>query len=100
MDFYTAIGLAGFLAYLISYTLLQTGAIDGNGAVYAMSNLAAASLVFVSLLDAFNLASALIQVSWILVSLFGIWRHVVASLSDGGTQPGAQQAEPIPVRIE
>lgn len=86
MDVYTVIGLAGFVAYLAGYALLQAGVIDGNAAAYPLINLTAASLVFVSLLQAFNLASALIQVSWILVSIFGLWRQGVARAAIGGNR--------------
>lgn len=72
MDFYTAAGIAGFLAYVVAYGLLQVGRLDGNGVPYTLLNILAATLVLVSLLRDFNLASALIQVTWISLGLVGL----------------------------
>jgi len=68
-------GLAGVALYLMSYALLQAGILRGSGYAYAILNLCAASLVLISLTVAFNLSSAIIQVSWIVISLMGIARH-------------------------
>ena len=67
-------GLAGVVLYLVTYALLQTGLLRGSGFAYAVLNLCAASLVLLSLTVAFNLSSAIIQISWIMISLFGIAR--------------------------
>ena len=65
------IGLMGFLVYLLSFAWVQIGSLDGNSVCYSLLNVLAASLVAVSLVVEFNLASALIQASWILVGLVG-----------------------------
>jgi hypothetical protein len=67
-------GLAGFALYMGSYALLNAGLLDGRSYGYAAMNLAAAVCVLVSLTEAFNLASALIQAAWIAISLFGLVR--------------------------
>ena len=68
------IGLFGAFLYLASYFLLQAGYIGGNSKIYTVMNLFAASFVLVSLSTAFNVASVVIQVSWILISIFGLAR--------------------------
>jgi len=68
------IGVAGFVFYMLSYALLQLGKISGQCYTYTLLNMLAASLVLVSLLNQFNLASALIQISWIVISVVGIYR--------------------------
>lgn len=68
-------GLAGFILYLVNFTGLQAGYLDGNGLTYTLGSVMAATLVLISLIGAFNLASLLIQVSWIFIGLFGIWRR-------------------------
>ena len=68
-------GIAGVGFYLGSYTALQLGMLRGDGYAYAILNAAAAALVLLSLKEAFNLSSAVIQVSWIVISLVGITRH-------------------------
>lgn len=71
---YDAAGLAGVVLYLCSYALLQVGLLRGSGYAYAILNLCASSLVLISQTVAFNLSSAIIQTSWILISLMGIAR--------------------------
>ncbi len=75
VEVYQAIGVAGFVLYMLSYFLLQIGKIEGSGNIYILMNLTAASFVLVSLVHNFNLASALIQISWILISLIGLIRY-------------------------
>ncbi|MEP2533314.1 cyclic nucleotide-binding domain-containing protein [Shimia sp.] len=67
-------GLIGVGFYLGSYALLQAGVLKGNGYAYAGLNLAAASLVLVSLFNGWNLWSAIIQASWITISIIGMTR--------------------------
>ena len=75
-DWHQIIGLTGTALYIGSYFLLQAGKIRGDDIVYSLFNLLAASLVLFSLSYKFNLASTLIQVSWILISLVGIARII------------------------
>lgn len=70
-------GFAGVAFYLGSYAILQMGLISGRGYIYAFLNLIAASLVLLSLFGAWNLFSAIIQISWISISIFGIGRVFV-----------------------
>lgn len=72
-------GFLGVAFYLISYTLLQLGLIRGSGYSYALMNLAAATLVLVSLSVKFNLSAAIIQIMWIVISTFGILRIYLIS---------------------
>ena len=72
MDIYTAAGLAGFATYVVGYGLVQMDKLDGNDSVYSVVNIVAAALVLVSLYRDFNLASALIQVTWISLGLIGM----------------------------
>ena len=72
-------GVAGFVFYMLSYGLLQIGRISGQGYCYPLMNMAAASLVLISLTHQFNLASVLIQLSWIVISLIGLCRLSIAA---------------------
>jgi hypothetical protein len=67
-------GLVGVAFYLGSYAALQSGLLSGAGYAYTILNLIAASLVLVSLFAEWSLSSALIQVSWIVISLVGLTR--------------------------
>ena len=75
-NIYDAVGLLGVCFYIASYSALQFGKLDGNSVAYCVLNGSAASLVLVSLLFSdFNLASAIIQIVWITVSLCGLYRY-------------------------
>ena len=67
-------GAIGVALYLCSYAALQAGWIRGNGYLYAGLNMAAAGLVLVSLAANWNLSAAVIQISWITISVVGITR--------------------------
>ncbi|MEL6571402.1 MAG: hypothetical protein AAFQ64_07085 [Pseudomonadota bacterium] len=65
-------GLVGFTFYMASFAALQFKVIDGHGLTYSLLNVLAAFLVLISLAAEFNLASALIQVGWIIIGCAGI----------------------------
>lgn len=71
---YDLAGYAGVGVYLGAYIALQLGAIRGNSYRYALLNMIAAILVLISLSSSFNLASAIIQGCWVMISLVGITR--------------------------
>ena len=73
---YRIAGLLGFFFYMASFAALQFRILDGQGMTYSFLNVLAASLVLVSLTAEFNLASALIQVSWIVIGIAGILLRV------------------------
>lgn len=71
---YEAIGLAGVGLYLIAYLGVQTGRIDGNLMAYACLNGAAAGCILISMIGDFNLASALVNAMFLMISLMGLTR--------------------------
>lgn len=87
MDLHTLIGLAGVAGYVTSYLMLQLGFLDGNGARYSVANVLAAALVLVSLTDEFNLASALIQVIWIVIGVSGLALRMARTRSNAPLDP-------------
>ncbi|MEL7272984.1 MAG: hypothetical protein AAGK33_06055 [Pseudomonadota bacterium] len=66
------VGLLGFLTYMGGFAAQQFGVIHGDSRAFSILNIVAASLVLVSLSEAFNLASALIQVGWITIAAIGL----------------------------
>lgn len=70
-------GHLGVAFYVGSYAALQAGLIRGAGYLYAFLNLVAASLVLISLYEAFNPSAAIIQAFWIVISIVGITRLFV-----------------------
>lgn len=71
---WTASGLLGVILYLAAYGALQLGFLRGSSPAYTLLNLLAASFVLFSLMEAFNLSSLLIQISWITLSIIGLAR--------------------------
>jgi len=74
IDYYQIAGYGGVAFYLGSYALLQMGVVRGSSYTYAALNLLAAAFVLVSLFRSWNLFSAIIQISWITLSVIGIGR--------------------------
>ncbi len=72
------IGLGGALLYSVSYLLAAYDLLPSQSPMYYTSKLVAAAMVLISLSQNFNLASAVIQVFFITVSLIGIYRHIDA----------------------
>lgn len=70
-------GVLGFLTYITAFGSVQFGLLDGNSTTYSLANILAASLVAVSLIAEFNLASALIQGSWIVIGFAGLGLRVL-----------------------
>ena len=75
----SGVGFAGVFLYLLAYALLQTGLVRGASYCYAGMNIAAAGLVLISLTVDFNPSAALIQVSFIAISVFGMARLAIES---------------------
>lgn len=67
------LGALGSLIYVGGYLLVQCGHICGNSVTFTASKLLAACLVLSSLGTAFNLPAFLIQISFIAISLYGLW---------------------------
>ena len=72
-----AAGVLGFLFYITGFAGVQLGYMNGNSNAYTLTSLTGASLVLVSLTGAFNLASMLIQVSWIIICVTALLRRAL-----------------------
>ena len=68
------IGAIGLVSYVLSYAMLQLGIIRGNDYTYPIMNLIGATFVAVSLINAWNLWSALISLAFGSFSIIGITR--------------------------
>lgn len=69
---FEAIGVAGFALYVLNYSLLTLHRITSHSKTYFVINMIAASFVLIGLTNSFNLASALIQGFWIVISITAI----------------------------
>jgi len=75
LDFIDFIGVSGTVLIVVSYFLLQLERVNANGFVYPFVNFIGSSLLIVSLIYNFNLASFIIEVFWILISLYGVIKY-------------------------
>lgn len=72
-------GIFGVLFYVGSYFALQAGLIGGRGYLYPGLNAVAAASVLLSLIHNFNISSALIQITFIAISIFGMARFYIVT---------------------
>ena len=77
LSFPDIVGTLGVAFVLSAFFGLQAGRFDPQGWGYLCLNLGGASAILVSLLFHFNLASFLIELAWIGISLFGIARRLL-----------------------
>ncbi len=70
------IGVVGVSFVLTTYYLLQTEKIDAKGFWYSFLNLFGAVLIMYSLLYNWNLASVIIEIFWIAISAYGVWKYM------------------------
>ena len=85
-----AAGLVGAATYVASFVALTARVIDAESRAYFALNLAAAALVALSLAEAFNVASLVIQTFWIGVSLWGLATRLRRR------EPAAARLRPLP----
>ena len=71
------IGLMGVACVLSGYFLLQIEKVKSDGLGYLLLNLCGALLLIVSLMVTFNLASFVIEICWLSISLFGLAKWVI-----------------------
>ncbi len=74
MTFPDLIGLIGVALILIAYAGVQSGRLPAADWRFSAVNAAGAALILVSLWFTFNLASFVIEIAWLVISLWGLWR--------------------------
>ena len=76
-------GFIGVLLIVIAYLLLQLEKLPSSSPRYSVLNAAGALLIIVSLTFKFNLSAFIVEVFWLLISLFGLTKSL---LSRGDSQ--------------
>jgi len=74
ISLYDILGISGVVIILIAYLFLQLGKLSVLDWRYSAANAIGAILILISLFFSFNLASFIIEVAWLLISLFGLFR--------------------------
>ena len=74
MDMYQWIGFAGALFIVWAYLILQMGKCTIDSMQYQVINLVGAILLIISLFVHFNFGSFMIEIFWIGITLYGIYK--------------------------
>lgn len=74
MDIFQLIGFLGMCCVVGAYLLLQLDKIKSDTISFQSINLVGAILLIISLLKHFNLGSFLIEIFWIIITLFGFYK--------------------------
>jgi hypothetical protein len=69
------LGNIGVVLIIIDYLLLQLNRISSNSLSYSLLNAVGASLIIISLISNFNLSAFIMEATWVLISLFGLYRY-------------------------
>lgn len=74
MDYswFDLVGNIGVLLMVIAYLLLQLEKLSSSVVSYLLLNAVGAVLVIISLIFRFNLSAFLMEVFWLLISLYGL----------------------------
>jgi len=71
---YDFLGNIGVILILLSYLLLQINKIKSQSMYYSLMNAIGAFLILVSLYYNFNLSAFIMEIFWLLISLYGLWK--------------------------
>ena len=71
---FDAIGMVGVFMILAVYSLVQLDKMDVKGFFYSVVNAIGAVFILISLTVTFNISSFVIEIAWLMISLFGIFQ--------------------------
>ena len=81
-EWHDLLGNIGVFLVLLIYLLVQLDKIDTQGFRYSFVNGLGAGLLCISLYINFNLSGLLVELSWLLISIFGLYRCIPKSPND------------------
>ncbi len=76
-EWHDLVGNVGVVLVLGIYLLIQIDRLDARSASYSVMNALGAGLIAVSLLVDFNLSAFIVEVCWLLISLYGLARRLL-----------------------
>ncbi len=82
MSFPEIVGIVGVLQILLAYFLLQLERLSTKTLTYQLLNAIGAALILYSLCYSFNLPAFVIELCWLLISLYGILRILKSNESE------------------
>lgn len=66
------VGLIGVFLILSAYFLLQIDRLSPDSVTFSLANTIGSSLILISLMFTWNLASGVIEIAWLSISCFGL----------------------------
>lgn len=78
MNWYDILGTIGVGVIVVTYFLLQLGRVKSEQLIYSLLNGVGAALILISLYYDFNLPSVVVEVFWLVISVFGIIKFLIA----------------------
>jgi len=75
ITFADVVGTVGVLIIVLAYLLLQVERINPKSLEYSLSNAIGSIMILYSLMEHWNLASVVIEVFWIMISLYGVYKY-------------------------
>ena len=82
---YDFAGNVGVTMMVLAYLLLQMEKLRMNDLRYLLTNTIGAALVLVSLLYSFNLSAFLVEVFWLLISIYGLIKLLAGTRGSTGS---------------
>jgi hypothetical protein len=76
LQLHNVVGIAGVLLVLVAYFLLQTGRLSRDVLWYSILNALGSAMILGSLYYEVNLPSIAMELSWLIVSIYGAVRCV------------------------
>ena len=73
---YNTIGIVGVVIVLAAYLLLQVDRLSQDSIAFSLMNFFGSILILVSLYYSWNLASGIIEISWLIISFFGLIKAI------------------------
>jgi hypothetical protein len=77
-SWFDLVGNVGVLLMVIAYLLLQLEKLSSSAASYLLLNALGAIMVMISLSFRFNLSAFLMEAFWLLISLYGLTKPLLA----------------------
>ena len=84
------IGIFGVIIIIIGYMLLQLEKIDAKDLSFSMLNTFGALLIIISLLYAWNLPSFIMEFTWMMISLYGIFKYYMKKKEGNTVKDGEE----------
>lgn len=84
------IGILGVIIIIIGYMLLQLEKMDAKDLSFSVLNTLGALLIILSLLYAWNLPSFIMEFTWMMISLYGIFKYYMKKKEENTLNEGEE----------